>query len=168
MKEKYKNIFCEIDIAPMLGAARYMLQLELLKDDAVKLQDDMDQMKYPFVETEQPSPKFAKNVATELVAALTIESMGAERIFREYLKKALEDTAHKQKEIMNESFSTNSHLLCRVVRSLKESIEFRDWETDDEELLEGILQELCFDSFLFDFFQIEELEEFDEDLTEPE
>ena len=59
MKEKYREIFSDVDLRPMLGAVRYMLQLELQKEDAVKLQDDIQKTGYPFVETDRPFPKGA-------------------------------------------------------------------------------------------------------------
>lgn len=166
MKEIYREIFSDVDIRPMLGAARYMLQLELMKEDAIKIQEEIRNTEYPFVETGKPFPKIASAYADDLVAALSCEGLEADRVFRCYLRKLIEETEKKQERELDVTFSSRTLLLCKIIRSLKEVVDYKEWETEDNEILDIILRELCLDCYLIECLYDDELDDLDEPLEE--
>ena len=163
-KEKYSKIFDSEEGRQIFPMARYMMQLEEMKDQAVTFVDGVKNTKYPFIYTEFARPDLAIHSSEMLLNAITAEASEAENRFREALLKVLRDTVSIQRREFGYAFNTTPKSVCKITRNLKDRYYGNPAEDTDEEILEKIIFTIDLDRWCSDFYEDDlEIEEDEDD-----
>jgi len=151
-KEAYEQIFFTEDSRKIFPMARYMMQLEDVKDEAIKFLDKVNRTQYPFIYTEYARPELTIQGGKMLINAVVAEAAVAENEFRSALLQVIRDTRGLQKKHFGYEFSDDSDLAGKIVRNLKDRFYGDPLEETDEDILEKIIFTIDLGYWCSDFF----------------
>ena len=175
-REAYEQIFFTEESKKIFPLARYMMQLEDVKDEAIKFLDKVNKTEYPFIYTDYAKPELTIQGGHMLINAVVAEAAGAEHEFRSTLLEIIRNTRHLQRKYFGYEFLDDSNLAGKIVRNLKDRFYGDPLEDTDEDILEKIIFTIDLGHWCSDFFCDDSEEESEgswlssilEDLTEDE
>ncbi len=124
------------DIFP---AARYIMQLESIKEAASILVNKVSNVEFPFKYTGTDRPDDAVFGAEYLVRAIAEEQIQAEERFREMLVRVFKITREMQEKEFGEYLEVDYFDAYKIIKDLKHRIYGDPMEDSDEEILEKII-----------------------------
>ena len=129
-------------------AARYVMQLEDVKEKASVLVNKVNAVEFPFKYTGTERPDDAVFGAGYLVRAIAEEQIQAEERLREMLVQAFKNTKETQKEVFGESYDVSYFDAYKIIKDLKMNFGTDPMEESDEDILEKIIFVIDIDYWL--------------------
>ncbi|MBR6484035.1 MAG: hypothetical protein IKT14_03355 [Clostridiales bacterium] len=163
--ERMMDIIKRSGSAELFPAARYIMQLENIKESASILVNKVNSVEFPFKYTGMDRPDDAVFGAEYLVRAIAEEQIQAEERFREMLVRVFKITRDMQNEVFGEYLEVDYFDAYRIIKNLKHGIYGDPMEESDEEILEKIIFTVVL-SCWFDSYD-EDDEEDDEGSCDP-
>ncbi len=137
--ERFMDIIKKSGTTDIFPAARYIMQLESIKEAASILVNKVNSVEFPFKYTGTDRPEDAVFGAEYLVRAIAEEQIQAEERFREMLVKVFKITRDMQEKEFGEYLDVDYFDAYKIIKDLKHKIFTDPMEESDEEILEKII-----------------------------
>ena len=158
--ERFMDIIKKSGTTDIFPAARYIMQLESIKEAASILVNKVNSVEFPFKYTGTDRPEDAVFGAEYLVRAIAEEQIQAEERFREMLVKVFKITRDMQEKEFGEYLDVDYFDAYKIIKDLKHKIFTDPMEESDEEILEKIIFTVDL-SCWFDSFDEEDEEDYE-------
>ena len=158
--ERMMDIIKRSGSADIFPAARYIMQLENIKETASILVNKINSVEFPFKYTGMDRPDDAVFGAEYLVRAIAEEQIQAEERFRDMLVRIFKVTRQMQEKEFGEYLEVNYFDAYKIIKDLKHRIYGDPMEDSDEEILEKIIFTVDL-SCWFDSFDEEDEEDYE-------
>ena len=158
--ERFMDIIKKSGTTDIFPAARYIMQLESIKEAASILVNKVSNVEFPFKYTGTDRPEDAVFGAEYLVRAIAEEQIQAEERFREMLVKVFKITRDMQEKEFGEYLDVDYFDAYKIIKDLKHKIFTDPMEESDEEILEKIIFTVDL-SCWFDSFDEEDEEDYE-------
>ena len=137
--ERMMDIIKRSGSADIFPAARYIMQLENIKETASILVNKINSVEFPFKYTGMDRPDDAVFGAEYLVRAIAEEQIQAEERFRDMLVRIFKVTKQMQEKEFGEYLEVDYFDAYKIIKDLKHKIFTDPMEESDEEILEKII-----------------------------
>ena len=137
--ERFMEIIKRSGTTDIFPAARYIMQLENIKEAASILVNKVNSVEFPFKYTGTDRPEDAVFGAEYLVRAIAEEQIQAEERFREMLVKVFKITRDMQEKEFGEYLDVDYFDAYKIIKDLKHKIFTDPMEESDEAILEKII-----------------------------
>ena len=137
--ERMMDIIKRSGSADIFPAARYIMQLENIKETASILVNKINSVEFPFKYTGMDRPDDAVFGAEYLVRAIAEEQIQAEERFRDMLVRIFKVTRQMQEKEFGEYLEVDYFDAYKIIKDLKHRIYGDPMEDSDEEILEKII-----------------------------
>ncbi len=158
--ERMMDIIKRSGSADIFPAARYIMQLENIKETASILVNKINSVEFPFKYTGMDRPDDAVFGAEYLVRAIAEEQIQAEERFRDMLVRIFKVTRQMQEKEFGEYLEVDYFDAYKIIKDLKHRIYGDPMEDSDEEILEKIIFTVDL-SCWFDSFDEEDEEDYE-------
>ena len=158
--ERMMDIIKRSVSADIFPAARYIMQLENIKETASILVNKINSVEFPFKYTGMDRPDDAVFGAEYLVRAIAEEQIQAEERFRDMLVRIFKVTRQMQEKEFGEYLEVDYFDAYKIIKDLKHRIYGDPMEDSDEEILEKIIFTVDL-SCWFDSFDEEDEEDYE-------
>ena len=158
--ERMMDIIKRSGSADIFPAARYIMQLENIKETASILVNKINSVEFPFKYTGMDRPDDAVFGAEYLVRAIAEEQIQAEERFRDMLVRIFKVTRQMQEKEFGEYLEVDYFDAYKIIKDLKHRIYGDPMEDSDEEILEKIIFTVDL-SCWFDSFDEENEEDYE-------
>ena len=146
--ERMMEIVRKTGMTGIFPAARYIMQLEDVKEQAGILVNRLAAVEFPFKYTGTDRPVETVYGAKYLARAVAEEQMQAEERLREMLVRFFKGSGEMQKEVFGECYKVNYYDAYKIIKDLKMNFGLDPMEESDEEILEKILFVIDIDYWL--------------------
>ena len=137
--KRFMEIIKRSGTTDIFPAARYIMQLESIKEAASILVNKVSNVEFPFKYTGTDRPDDAVFGAEYLVRAIAEEQIQAEERFREMLVRVFKITREMQEKEFGEYLEVDYFDAYKIIKDLKHRIYGDPMEDSDEEILEKII-----------------------------
>ncbi len=146
--DRFMEIILKIGAEDIFKTARYVMQLEDLKQHANVMVDKVNALEFPFRYTGNDRPEEAVLGSQYLIRAIAEEQIVVEEWLRKKLVKVFADTRDLQLAAFGECLEMDPEGACKVVKNLKDRYLGDPREESDDEILEKIIYTLNLDLWL--------------------